>query len=296
MKIAIAHTKTGPKHDYLFACLKQGLEAHGDTVTEIYNHFEINKIEDHDVAFMFSMPFIAHKHKEYYGFTNEAEIKIPYQNFRLAIFEWAKRNGKRFLPIDSGSIAFDRVDQDTYYQVGYDGIKNKGNYYNQGNLPDRISKFPIQIKPWKEDGEIIILHGQVKHGPGSQHIDVEEWVSKTISRLRERYPEKQLKFLPHPNANFTPKGVDFCSSLKESFENCYLSVTFNSNVVVNCLVNGIPSICDDDTSLAYPTFYQERKIIDRYDFLNKISFSEWHTSELKNGDMWEHLRPHAFET
>lgn len=125
---------------------------------------------------------------------------------------------------------------------------------------ERFNSFNREIKPWKLNGEDIVVVTQAKifdgYGLGADYIKQPAlWDSETIETLK-RKTKKNIIFRQHPNGkrihikdayyNKLLKNIKISSPnesnipLMEDLENAHSIVTWNSNSATESLLNGVP--------------------------------------------------------
>ena len=111
-----------------------------------------------------------------------------------------------------------------YFAVGLNGLNGRADFRNQRMPSDRFSKLGIKIKPWRTQGDYILLAGQVPWDASVDHIDMRDWLIKKIDEIR-KYTETPILFRPHPlgDIKYLPgcnnSKCEYASRIKHSISN-----------------------------------------------------------------------------
>lgn len=179
--------------------------------------------------------------------------------------------------------------------------------YADENIRPNFKK--INIKPYKNNGEEILLINQMQNDSAIIPTDPYEWLEKTIHKIRLISNEK-ITIREHP------LQIEKISKIlkiieKNKYKNCYISknidivddlkdaricVTFSSGSIVDSLINGVPSFALDQRSCAYELSNSSLNTIkqplkrSRKRFLSALSYTHWTFDEISNGSFWNYFR------
>lgn len=231
------------------------------------------------------------------------------KDLRFRIKKYCKNNDIPRIVIDTGFLKNNRTSMslDRYMEVGIGGIKNHAIYFNEDSPSDRWDKLDIELEPWRDKGEHILVLGQFEKGVSVQDIDVVEWMGDTIKQLQS-ITDREVRLRSHPNQTMIPPGTYSLSSnrlistpIEEDLEDCWCVVALTTNGAVNAIVEGIPVITNNTMNMAYnvsghkleevenpPTF-------DRAQWAYDLAYAQWHIDEIKEGLAWRHFRKNLFE-
>lgn len=200
---------------------------------------------------------------------------------------------------------FDHLNE--YFSFGYDGTKSFGSYYNHNSPSDRFEKLGIEIQPWVDRGDEILVIGINKKGFCSSFFNYEEWQKHILSYLVEHYgPEYIYYRLYRGESNFdelvssfkVKQSRGYQKTLEEDFKKKFVTITSTSNCSVASLINGIPTICTHPINVLYPYVNNKVEEIanlkkpDRQQVLADLAYAQWNLNEIETGEAWHHLRPH----
>ena len=298
MNIAVGYSKDKLATRAVCGAFTKGVKAHGDTLTKIKTVTDLNK-KDYDAALQ-------------YGEWNGGINKV-----RKAIHNLCKDHRTRKIIADLGLILTDRASANTnldrYTYVGYDKFKGEANCYNEGSPSDRWDKLVkkgAEIKPWRKDGDHIVVFGQRADAASTKHCNYFNWLKKTLLNIR-KYTDRPIIFRSHPITRLedVPSiGIDNFlvskfknKSMEDILKGAWCSVTRTSNAGVDSILNGVPVVCPDPVCVAYDLCTHDIKDIDnpetpeREQFFYNLAYAQWSIPEIEKGDCWGHLRSHCIE-
>lgn len=181
--------------------------------------------------------------------------------------------------------------RDHTWKIGINGI-NLGSYFVPNNVDNtRATQLSIQLKPWRQQGNNIIICSQ--HGHSHQWRDqpaMDQWIRNTITEIRQ-YTDRPIIVRPHPRFPVNIKNLNVESStvpFKQDLLNAWAVINWNSNTGIESIIEGIPSFVGPE-SLARPVANLNLSQIndpvmpDRTQWINKLAWTEWTTEEMANG-------------
>ena len=183
--------------------------------------------------------------------------------------------------------------------IGYDGLANKGNFYNNNMPDDRWKKLNVDLKDYKTDGNHVLIIGQIPHDTQVQHINFYKWVQNTINEVK-KHTDLPIIYRPHPKLKINKKTfkdvIESDVSLEDDFKRAKVCITFNSTTGVDAIINGIPTISMDDGSMVYDITSHDLStvinpyMVDRKQWSNNIAYTQWNEDEVISGEFWDHLK------
>lgn len=273
MRVGVYIPGFNDTHITALKAFAEGVEACGD---EVFLS-PVEKYQPCDVAAVFGI------------YKKQVPASIP----RGRIIQTHMEAGKRVVIIDSGYVRRDR-----YFMVGFDGLNGRADFRNRGMYPDRWDKLGVDLKPWRETGEHIVLCGQIPWDASVQHTDHLGWCRQTAAAL-EKLTKRRVVFRPHPLAGsvqYNVRAETSTRTLAEDLENAWAVVTFNSNAGVDAAIAGIPVFVADVGAMALPVANTildavgRPKTPERAEWAASLAYAQWEISELKSGGCWKHLR------
>lgn len=178
---------------------------------------------------------------------------------------------------------------------------------------DIKKKYNLHIKDYNKQGDKILILLQIPTDASLNNLNFNKdgylkFMIKTINDIF-KYSDRNIILRSHPlNKNNDNIGVFlanyfhktnkvFLSSndkLEDDFKNIKCVISYNSSATVEALINGHNVI---NLSKMQPCFSASNKLsdienlkeLDRNEFLKKISFLHWESSELKSSDIKKYL-------
>jgi len=189
-----------------------------------------------------------------------------------------------------------------YWSMGWGGINGHADFRVAQSLTlDRWRSLGVRAQQWERDrlGHPFVVCGQVPWDVTVQDTDHPAWCVEAVSYYRKR--GMPVMFRPHPRMlpdwqQHYPKMPAVPLSigpLKTMLSEARALVTWNSNVGVDGVVNGVPVIACDPGSRAWAVSVHEigatLKFPARTTWLAGIGYSQWSLGEIRAGLAWQHL-------
>lgn len=157
---------------------------------------------------------------------------------------------------------------------------------------DRFNKFKYELKPWRKIGDYVLVVPPSM--PMAKFFGVEDWLTRTVNGLLVNTDrniiicEKKVYNAPQQmKHNFNQNAVGY-GDYKTLLGSAWVVVAFNSGVVVDSLINGIPVIQDYQSRNIGSVQDVENPIMDR-SLLKNLAYNQWTLEEMKSGKAWEEL-------
>tara|TARA_B100000123_G_scaffold255151_1_gene217360 strand:- start:259 stop:1131 length:873 start_codon:yes stop_codon:yes gene_type:complete len=227
------------------------------------------------------------------------------QDYRF-IWNRYKKQNKPVVVIEVGGIKRNQT-----WKIGINGVNREADYALEDLDPNRWSKFNIELKPWRDGGENIILCGQ--HHRSHQwrnNPPIQKYFENQINEIRT-HTDKHIVVRPHPRNSFiidtnkfknislqypirdraTYDDTDFEKILKTA----YAVVNYSSNPAMTAAFNGVPvfvseaSLCYDIGNLDFNTINNPRKP-ERHEWANRLAHTEWWIDEIREGTPWRRIK------
>lgn len=216
---------------------------------------------------------------------------------------------------------FEETQNCIYYELGYDGLKRHASYHNENSPPDRWKSLGVPIAPWvgghSTEGEYILILGQPLFGASSAHVDVLEWYRDSCKVIRS-VTDRPIVFRQHPRLFKRPArakkvmatkamqavlkmGATVSKNvlLQDDLDNAHSAVVFSSNAGVTSVLAGVPTFVGDEFCMAWDVGnkdflkIEDPEYPDREQWAWNLAYAQWNCAEMKSGEAWAHLRPHA---
>jgi hypothetical protein len=211
---------------------------------------------------------------------------------------WGWRKGEEYRAKGHDVLVFERGylgDRFKWTSIGWNGLNGRADFCLPENLDESRFDDNFTLKPWKKDGDYIVIMGQVMGDMSLMGQNLTSFYEESAKKLREIH-QKDVFFRPHPHtkrANFSPNIPVLNGSLEESLDGAMLTVAYNSNTGVDSVVNGVPNLSFDCGSMAYEvTGHEYSDIItpNRRKWALKLAHCQYTPDEIASGQFWERLK------
>lgn len=220
--------------------------------------------------------------------------QVPSSHARGAIiYEHRFRERKPIVLMERGFIK-----REEYYGAALDGLNGLGYFGNENSPYDRWEKLGVEIKPWRQRGEYILVCGQVPWDASVQHTDHIAWCKGIVNRI-ELYSIMPVRFRPHPEV----KNLDYDIPVsilpwEDDLAGAHAVVTFSSTSSALAVLDGIPIFTLDAGSIAYPIGNKiitpevigDPLRIEREQWAFDLAYAQWTAEEFETGQAWRQLR------
>lgn len=254
------------------------------------------------------------------GWVHEQGKRAPHLSLRQEIVDKQRSNGGRVVIADSNLFLYANNANPYYYlRYSFDGVfPNTGEYCDQ--IPD-LSRWPeisnhmgVSIKPWRANGNHILICLQRNGGWSMGKHEVTKWATETIKNIRQ-FSNRPIVIRPHPGDKNSAQHLNviqnivnrlkYCDitignsdiSLVSDLNNCWAVVNHNSSPTVGAVIEGVPVFVTDPArsqcwDVANTDFSRiENPLMpDRTNWINRISQFHWSHAELISGRCWNHMR------
>lgn len=220
---------------------------------------------------------------------------VPMSYARGAVIEAQRKAGKDVLIIETGYINRG-AGLEHHYALGLNGLNGRADFRNSGMPRDRADLLGVELKPWKEGGDYVLLCGQVPWDASVDFTDHVAWLYESVKQIRG-HTKRHIVFRPHPLAKLPQ--IDGCGyslgPLRDALVHAWCCVTFNSNTGVDAALAGVPVFAFDKGSMAWPVAASDLYDIetpiraDRQQWLSDLAYAQWTPAEMAAGLPWEHL-------
>ena len=216
-----------------------------------------------------------------------------------AIWERNSANSKPTIVLEVGGIQ-----RGTTWKVGLNGINRDAYFGPNNNNSDRYRLLGLSLKPWRSNGDFILVCGQ--HDKSLQWQDMprmSNWFLNTYDEIR-KHTERPILFRPHPRCRLEHierglKNVHRQEPVKiggsyddfdMKFKNIHATISYSSNPGIHSILNGVPAFVGT-SSLAYDVgndidFMHDIEapfMPDRTQWHNDYAHTEWTTQEISQG-------------
>jgi hypothetical protein len=221
------------------------------------------------------------------------------------VWKNAQNKKKPVIVLEVGGIK-----RGTTWKVGLNGINRDAYFGDMGNDSSRANLLGIVLKPWRTDGEYILIAGQHDKSLQWQHMPrMSQWVMNTIDSIRA-HTDRPILFRPHPRCPLQHIEKEFKNVYRQnpiklngtyddfdmSFNNVHATVSYSSNPGIHSVLEGVPAFVGT-SSLAYDVgndidFMHDIEsplMPDRQQWLNDYAWTEFTVQEISQGIPLKHL-------
>lgn len=254
------------------------------------------------------------------GWVHEHGKRAPHLSFRQEIINQQQQNGRRVVIADSNLFLYaDNTNPHDYLRYSFDGVfPNSGEYCDQTPNLSRWSEISnhmgISIKPWRTNGNHILICLQRNGGWSMGKHEVTKWATETIKTIRQ-FSNRPILIRAHPGDKNSVQQLNIIinninrskyrdisisqtgNSLIADLKNCWAVVNHNSSPAVGAAIEGVPVFVTDparsqcwDVANCDLSQIENPNMPDRTNWINRISQFHWSHAELTNGRCWNHMR------
>ena len=214
-----------------------------------------------------------------------------------AIWEAARTRSKPVVVLEVGGIK-----RGTTWKVGLNGINRDAFFGDVGNDSRRCNLLDLRLKPWRTDGEFILIAGQ--HEKSEQWRDqprMNRWVMETIENI-QAHTDRPILFRPHPRCRLEAIETQYKNVYRQEprqlpntyddfdmgFNNVYATVSWTSNPGIHSVIEGVPAYTSTsslawDVSIKSLTNLDNPPLHDRQQWLNDYAWTEFTVEEIASG-------------
>ena len=215
------------------------------------------------------------------------------------IWERALAKSKPVVVLEVGGIKRGRT-----WKVGLNGVNRDAFFGDVGNDSRRSDLLGLKLKPWRTDGEYILIAGQ--HNKSLQWKNmprISNWFLQTYDTIR-KHTDRPILFRPHPRCRLEhierglknvyrqePRHLKGTyDDFDMSFKNIWATISHSSNPGIHSVISGVPSFVSP-SNLAYPVAndisnlhdIENPAMPDRTQWLNDYAWTEFTVEEISQG-------------
>lgn len=207
------------------------------------------------------------------------------------------------------------IKRDSYYSIGIGGFNGIADFKNSNSDDKRWLQLDQKLGEtnW-EDNKLVLVCGQVLNDASLRGINYAAWVYRTIKyimdygagaggrgydveiafRYHPLYKNRETMPLPIPNAKKLILDTD--ESFTDLLNRCRYTVSFNSNIGVESILAGVPTISFDERSMVWNISSHDAgqpympTLEERKQWAFDLAYSQWTLEEIKAGLPHRHLK------
>ena len=204
------------------------------------------------------------------------------------------------------------IKRGTTWKVGLNGINRDAYFGEQDNDRSRAASLGLVCKPWRSNGDFILICGQHDKSLQWQNMPrMSTWFLETYDEIR-KYTQRPIVFRPHPRCRLDhierglknvhrqePNHIaNTYDDFDMGFDNVWATVSYSSNPGTHSCINGVPAFVSTH-SLAYDVgndidfLYdiEDPLMPDRQQWLNDYAHTEYTIEEIAAGLPLKNLTP-----
>lgn len=192
--------------------------------------------------------------------------------------------GATVLVVENGYIGTDE-NKNQLYAISKSYHNGFGEWYIGDD--DRFKHLNIDLKPWRQDGNHILVCAQRGIGVSPVAMPI-SWVRDIVPKIR-RHTKRPIIVRLHP------EDSNDKTPLQDHLNNCWAVVIWTSTTGVKSLISGIPTFYTaskwilSDASTSDLSRLDDPPLLDRYSALHKLSWAQWTIKEIETGLPFQHM-------
>lgn len=249
----------------------------------------------------FANSLVDNRHTVVYN-DNSADVDCIWSvlfNGRMARNKTIWENKKPTIVLEVGGI-----NRGTTWKVGLNGINRDAYFGEQDNDRTRADHLGLVCKPWRSNGDFILICGQHDKSLQWQNMPrMSTWFLETYDEIR-KYTQRPIVFRPHPRCRLDhierglknvyrqePNHIaNTYDDFDMGFDNVWATVSYSSNPGPHSCINGVPAFVSTH-SLAYSVGndidflhdIENPMMPDRQQWLNDYAHTEYTIEEISQG-------------
>ena len=249
----------------------------------------------------FAISLVDNGHTVVYN-DNTADVDVIWSvlfNGRMAGNKAIWENKKPTIVLEVGGI-----NRGVTWKVGLNGINRDAYFGDNDNDSTRADSLGLVCKPWRSDGDYILICGQHDKSLQWQNMPrMSNWFLDTYDEIR-KHTQRPIIFRPHPRCRLPeierglrhvyrqePKHVNGTyDSFDMGFDNVHCTISYSSNPGIHSVIEGVPAFVSP-SSLAYPVAndidflhdIENPLMPDRTQWLNDYAWTEYTIEEISQG-------------
>ena len=244
-------------------------------------------------------------------------------------YQYIIDSGKPYIVVESAVFRQGMNKDRLYHRWGWwSYFQDEADYCNEHSPADRWEQIRedqnIQVKEWKTNTNGYILLVLQRPRDSSlrnmvwRHGKYHNFIYNTIRDIR-RYTRRKIVIRMHPlKQDQQLEAIDMCKGfsnievsssksgtlehggnggqgLVNDLKGAKVCVGFNSNALTDAVIEGVPTISLDPSSMAYPVSnkyirnIESPQTFDRTQWLYNLGYTQWREDEIAQGKCWKHL-------
>lgn len=250
-----------------------------------------------------------------YNSQNPTKTRLPHYHVRKSVVEQQLSRGQYYVSADSNVFIYlNKENPKHYLRYSFNGVNPaEGIYCNNRWTDDNWNNiqrdYGINLKPWRKNGNHILVCCQRPLGWSMRGLNLETWLDRTIRKIKKntdrpilvRWHPGDPKSFPEWQKKIAKYGVIISPTsrhITEDLKKAHAVVCHNSTPSSVAAIEGVPSFITDEprfsmagdvvntdfTQLETPIFP------DREQWIRKLSQCHWSFDDLRSGRCWAWMR------
>ena len=196
------------------------------------------------------------------------------------------------------------INRGTTWKVGLNGINRDAYFGEQDNDRSRADHLGLVCKPWRSNGDFILICGQHDKSLQWQGMPrMSNWFLETYDEIR-KHTERPILFRPHPRCRlehierglknvYRQQPTQILGTYDDydmGFDNVWATVSYSSNPGIHSVLAGVPAFVGT-SSLAYDVAndidfmhdIENPMMPERQQWLNDYAHTEYTIEEISQG-------------
>ena len=200
------------------------------------------------------------------------------------------------------------INIDEYVSINVNNLLGYSSFLPKNCDSYRFDKLGIKLKSYRKKGNYILITGQIPWDTQVQYINYNKWLNNIFRKIKDitdipilfryhpLYLKKNIYNLKLNIPNFVE--IDINDNIYDTFKDTFCLVSYNSNSLVEAVIEGIPIFPMNKMSLVYDLGYQDLNKIEepyipsneeRQQVLNNLSYMQWNLKEIESGEIFRYL-------
>jgi len=215
------------------------------------------------------------------------------------IWERCQKENRACIVLEVGGIR-----RGSTWKVALNGINRDAYFGPVNNNSDRADNLGLLLKPWREQGNHILICGQHERSLQWQDMPrMSTWVMQTIDKIQQ-HTDRPIVFRPHPRCRLEaiehqyknvsrqePKHINGTyDDFDMGFNNAWATISWSSNPGIHSILEGVPAFVSPH-SLAYDAAndidflhdIENPLTPDRQQWFNDYAWTEFTVEEISQG-------------
>ena len=216
------------------------------------------------------------------------------------VWDINRNNNRPVIVLEVGGIK-----RGTTWKVGLNGINRNADFGVDCNSDsNRAHQQGLTLKPWRTDGEYILLCGQHEQSEQWRNMPrMSDWIMSTINEI-QKHTDRTIVFRPHPRCSLPSIEHEFKNVIRKDpvkiggtyddfdmgFSNVHCTISYSSNPGIHSVIAGVPSfvsthslVYDVANDIDFLHDIENPVMPDRQQWLNNYAWTEFTIEEISQG-------------